>query len=334
MEVETFDTVWNELEEDKKLDPTSTYYMRKFKKNERVYLGLKNIGPNEVQKGIILIINANTKKIDQPECKSFSIEYDNNDSDSYLVWWGLNDESYYEYFKYMAFHVAYETDEEQQDKKCLSTFFEKIVDWQNFLSNEKEKPTRSHTLGLFGEILYLNYLVDENLADIETVIEGWHEGAPKRDFYFNKGAIEIKTTSVNPPKRFKIGSVDQLDTANTNLLLGIVRVFESDSDGIYLNELIEKTIDKIKITDPHLVEKFKKKLYKEKCLFLIPNYYRKWKFSKNKIETFKVIDNFPRITPNDIINLNRIGVESVKYEINYNKFSKFEATLLEIKSIV
>lgn len=333
MDISDLDNEWKLMMEND--FSSSPYLMKPFRDNQNVCLGIKKISPNNIQKGIILKLDRNTKEQPVPELNSFNLNYDFVNG-AHLIWWGLNDEKFYEYFKSMAFHVAYETDAEFEEKKRLSIFLFHIKSWQEFLQDKNSKPTRSHTIGLFGEISYINYLIDNDIADIETVINAWHKGGdPKRDFYFQKGAIEIKTTTQNIPKHIHIGNLKQLDeTTTANLFLGVVILNESDSSGLHLDELILQTMNKIKDTYPHLLEKFRKKLLNEKCLYEIKDYYKKWKFSLYKIETFHVKDDFPRLKPSDIADLSRNGIVETKYEIQYGILMPFKIEKEKIKQIV
>lgn len=329
MQADDLVKIWEDLKDKETSEPLIKV---NFRGNEKINIGFR---PQDQTRGIMLVLDKDTKKLDIPSVSSFEIKYEDG-YDSMLVWWGLADDNFLDYFKFMAFQVANEAYSANDDQKCLSIFFAHINRWQEFLEDKGKKPSLEHTKGLFGELLYIEYLYDNQVTGYEEIITGWHEGSdPKRDFYFEKGSIEIKSTTTNTPDKVKINSLKQLDESTTsNLLFGIVILTESDSDGMHLDELVNRLINKVNEISPNSLTLFRNKLYRQNCFWEIPDYYKDWKFSPYKIRNFHVKDDFPRITPDDITDINRPGIGKVTYDIGYGNLSKHEISSSDIKNII
>jgi hypothetical protein len=115
----------------------------------------------------------------------------------------------------------------QQDQNAaLAHFLARLDAWRQFLRDRRDGLSRLETIGLIGELLVLERLIDVSgayLATWQAPFDGLH------DFQRDGHALEVKT-GLGPASDITISRLDQLDTAGLRLLhLLHVRLVESPS---------------------------------------------------------------------------------------------------------
>jgi hypothetical protein len=119
-------------------------------------------------------------------------------------------------------------------EESLSRFLARLDAWRAFLRERRSGLTRNETVGLLGELLML-----ERLLQLDTtLLIGWT--APDdglHDFLFRGHALETKTT-LGPAAKLHISTLDQLESVGLRRLdLVHIRLVESH-DGRSLEKLI------------------------------------------------------------------------------------------------
>lgn len=197
--------------------------------------------------------------------------------------------------------------------------WKKLFDKINFngLSLEQQK-------GLIGELLFINYLLD-NQKSTSFVLNGWTgPDFEDKDFDFGTTGIEVKLTSSKYPK-LKITNERQLDPQNFNELFLILYTAEDvKENGFTLNSLLEQTKQKI---SPNLDEL---KFFEERLLLLgyledDKEYYNKM-YSLKKVFTFVVTSDFPKIVTSQLPS----GVYNTSYFIELSAVEGFSIDIDEI----
>lgn len=118
----------------------------------------------------------------------------------------------------------------------LEAFFERLKEWQGFMSRTQRPLSPDAQLGLLGELWFLNALAQTSLEN--RALDCWQ--GPLRaaqDFRINGGAAEIKSTLKTGSFVARINSIEQLDGAASPLYLCGLR-FEEKSDGVSLVSLV------------------------------------------------------------------------------------------------
>jgi hypothetical protein len=190
--------------------------------------------------------------------------------------------------------------------------WKKLFDKINFngLNTEQQK-------GLIGELLFFNYLLD-NQKTAASVLNAW-TGAEfeDKDFTFGTAGIEIKFTSSKTPK-VKISSERQLDTQNLdNLFLLLYTADEVKENGFSLNSMVEQTRHKLSTNTEEL------KFFNER-LWLIgyfeddKTHYNKM-YSLKKTFSFIVTSDFPKIVKSQI----HLSIYDVSYSIELSAIEDF-----------
>lgn len=189
--------------------------------------------------------------------------------------------------------------------------WKRLFDKINFngLSLEQQK-------GLIGELLFFNYALNNNKSSI-SILSAWTgSDFEDKDFVFGSIGIEIKLTSSKYP-RIKITNERQLDTENlSELFLILYTTEEVKENGFSLNSLIEQTRQQISTDE-------ERTFFNERLLLLgyrddDREHYGKL-YSLKKTFGFKVTDNFPKITKNQL----PLGVYNTSYSIELSAVEPF-----------
>ena len=179
--------------------------------------------------------------------------------------------------------------------------------------------------GLYGELYFIKLLL-ENLDNHFKILNAWQ--APmgsNQDFYFNKSAIEVKTSKSNLPV-IKIANEFQLDITGLNkLFIAFYKLIEYPNDENTLLKLINE-IRKIFTVNDELLSDFNQKLDYLGVSSNMESEYNKIGYVVRKEYYYDVNKEFPKIT-SDLIN---DAISKVSYEINPRKCTEFEIEFTDI----
>jgi hypothetical protein len=196
------------------------------------------------------------------------------------------------------------------EQYIFRTIISRIVLWQRFLSKSAIPVLSSEKeLGLLGELHYLKSLL--SYLDHENALEYWKGPLDEsKDFILGNGGVEVKSSVSTRQFKAKISSLEQLDTTTINPLFFIGYRFEINDKG----ETLVSTINSIREIlghDKELVERFESLLMNYGYIDMYSSVYtRVFLFTERLV--FKVVDNFPRITEENVMS----GIQNAKYEID------------------
>lgn len=191
--------------------------------------------------------------------------------------------------------------------------WKKLFDKINFngLSLEQQK-------GLIGELLFLNYLLDNEKTSVNAVNTwtGAEQEFQAKDFTLGSVGVEIKFTSSKQP-RIKVSNERQLDAENLIELFLVLYSTEAVKDnGISLNSLIEQTRQKISTEEERNI--FNAKLQLNGYFDEDREHYGKM-YSLKKTFAFTVTSDFPKITKSQL----PLGIYETSYSIEISAVEKF-----------
>lgn len=191
--------------------------------------------------------------------------------------------------------------------------WKKLFDKINFngLTLEQQK-------GLIGELLFLNYLLN-NKRTSTNAVNAW-TGAEQefqaKDFTLGTIGIEIKFTSSKQP-RIKVSNERQLDAENLSELFLVLYSTEAVKDkGISLNSIVEQTRQNISTEE-------ERNIYNGKLL--LNGYFDEDKehygkmYSIKKTFAFAVTTDFPKIVKNQL----PLGIYDTSYSIEISAVENF-----------
>jgi hypothetical protein len=125
--------------------------------------------------------------------------------------------------------------------------------WKNMLSLDTEKVmSLSSVIGLFGELLLLDYLV--NGKKIATLDNWVGPNGNRHDFEFLQHSIEVKSTTVKNGNDIQLNGVTQLEPYPGKTVTILRIKLEIEPNGVSLPQLIKKIMQANSIN----LEKFKR----------------------------------------------------------------------------
>ena len=166
-----------------------------------------------------------------------------------------------------------------------------LAKWKNMLSLDTEKVmSLKSVVGLFGELLLLDYLV--NVKKIPA-LENWvGPNGNRHDFEFFRHSIEVKSTTVKNGSDIHVSGETQLEPY-PGKTVAILRIkLEIEPNGHSLPDLVERIIASHSIN----IGKFQAKLLKVGYQRDKDHHYRNLCFRAIEFQIIPVDSKFPRIT--------------------------------------
>ena len=197
----------------------------------------------------------------------------------------------------------------------LKNFQSKLEQWVVFLKNNKSKKLSSQELiGLFGELLILDSLID--ITKDEMVLFYWKGPfGSAQDFENNNKFIEIKTSTTKNFSTVHISSEHQLDfDSKDSLYLCNVLIDENES-GMTLKYLVEKIRNQLNDEN----KKFFNQLLEALKIDLKTLKIYDQKFMLNTTYFYNILKDFPSLIRSDL----DPRITKVQYELDLYDLEKF-----------
>lgn len=200
----------------------------------------------------------------------------------------------------------------------------KINYWKRlFCKITGEILTPQQQRGLYGELFFLNELLELN-EDKILIINGWHGplGA-NQDFFYNGIAIEVKTSKSNKPS-IKISNEYQLDKSGLNdLFVQFYKLNEYQGGSETLYNLINNIRQQL-LADALFL--FNEKLNNLGVIQDAEEEYNSTSYSVGFERTYQVTESFPSIIRSSLID----AISSVSYDIDPKQCVEFETDINRI----
>jgi len=191
--------------------------------------------------------------------------------------------------------------------------------WHNFLhSRRNELLTLSKQQGLFAELYFLRDFLYPAIG-VASAVSAWRGpyGSPQ-DFVLDQISIEVKSCSPNTSSLLEISSEYQLDETDLRALFLVqIQLSSNDEDGLSLHDLIESNLDTINKLAPSTQALFHSLI--TEAGFSWNHDYSANRWRVDKVMTFAVKNDFPRITPKSMSPL----IQRVRYSINSTSLSEY-----------
>ncbi len=205
------------------------------------------------------------------------------------------------------------------EQKALSALKRRYITWKAMFKRDAERKISRETLqGLFGELYFLkNYMLNKYAPDI--AVQAWSgPDAKSKDFAVGNEWYEIKTAGANATT-VRISSLTQLSSAYPGHL-AIIKV-EAMSDQFGNGESCVEDLFKFilsQINDETIEGIFLSKL--SSYGFDVSDESFTAKFDVKSINLYKVDENFPRLTEN---NVPRVEICDVTYSLIINSLKPY-----------
>lgn len=190
-------------------------------------------------------------------------------------------------------------------------------EYKEYFSNPNYQLSKAEEQGLCAELIELKHLIE---IKGDSAVYNWQGPAKnKRDFVFEKSALEIKSTSNQEDPSIHISNENQLDASypnNLDKLFVKAFVMEELDNGLDVLSCISDVMDSLseiqaqKVFTANLIKlKINRNTYK-------PRYH----FAIQKEQTYLIENGFPSITKKDIDD----SIFNVSYRLKLNKLQKYE----------
>ncbi|MDO6809883.1 PD-(D/E)XK motif protein [Zobellia galactanivorans] len=212
----------------------------------------------------------------------------------------------------LIFGVSDITSEESLVEKLL----ERLAKWQSLFEKiGKQGLSDEAQRGLYGELYFLRLFLN-NTSDKTHCLKSWL-GPEKaiQDFQYSNWAVEVKTTHGKNHQKIHITSERQLDDSIIEMIflyhLSLdIRVGNGES----LNSLVDEILEILE-DDTIASNLCKLKLLESGYYDVHRPFYEEKGYMVRQENIYRVSDNFPRITENQVPE----GVGDVKYSIVLSK---------------
>lgn len=198
--------------------------------------------------------------------------------------------------------------------------------WKNMLTLDTEKVmSLKSVIGLFGELLLLEYLV--NIKKIATLDNWVGPNGNRHDFEFLQHSIEVKSTTLKNGNDIHVSGVTQLEPY-LGKTVAILRVkLEFEPNGVSLPQLIERIVAGKSISLGKLMEKLLKVGYQSDN----ERHYRDLKFQAIEFQIIPVDSKFPRITANSLLGVDPgARIKDVEYVVSVSGLETQRETNLDL----
>lgn len=184
--------------------------------------------------------------------------------------------------------------------------------WKHILSLDSDRVMPVNKLiGLMGELLLLDHLTRTRHPNI---LNNWVGPLGNRhDFEFVNNSIEVKSTTTKIGNEISVHGINQLEPY-PGKKVSVLRVkFEPDPAGISLPDLIKCILK----TEGVSTQSFNEKLLKVGYRHEFEKTYTELRFQPVEFQIIPVDSKFPRITKNDLQNLDVTSrILDIQYVVN------------------
>jgi hypothetical protein len=312
-----FDAVWKELEESPTPGHCNGVLLRRITPDSPhdFFLGFEKPTSRRM-----LLVRADKKDsfaFEQlPEFRGFEIsalKFPDEKPDKVMISLLLNDNSCLEIFSALCEDLFLISSREQNDKKMLLNFKERLLQWKKFLDlNGNQGLSPEAQRGLYGELRFLRDVLFPHL-DVTKAINSWQGPSRKnQDFQISGTGIEVKTSIAKQHQKIYVSNELQLDDNDLDsLYLYFISLKETFNHGETLPGIIESVRKFIDINNGPSSE-FETQLFNAGYLDKHRTRYGKMGYHDRDIQIFQVKENFPRIIETDL----KPGVGDVHYSID------------------
>jgi hypothetical protein len=234
----------------------------------------------------------------------------------------LKDNLYCDLFDDLTISIFYKIQFINDPNEYCKQFVQYFYKWVSFFEKNQSQLLKKEIIqGLFGELLFLKYLINNSqYIPIDDILNAWKGlKGTSHDFIFENIDYEVKTI-LSHINHVKISSEYQLEnTPGKTLELVIIDVIENIENSLSIKDLVEE-IRKIiidKFADNFIV--INSLLIKGITLDNIKD-YDSWRFSLNKMSFFDCMNpNFPKIIKSEI----PVEISNIKYGITVSLIQEY-----------
>lgn len=215
-----------------------------------------------------------------------------------------------------------------ETERGMALVLDRVARWQDVLARRRAgNLSRNEIIGLVGELLFLRDLLLPRMSAMAALTAWRGPFGDEQDFAIADTIFEVKSQSSTADRRIQISSEDQLDTAQSRIIVcqqGLAPSHEGDPTGRSLNALVGEVRATIAVAGPAAADRLEVALF-DAGWELRPEYDgERWRLVDRTF--YDVREGFPRIIRSDLAN----GVEDVRYRIRVADCAEFRVDVEEI----
>lgn len=262
------------------------------------------------------------KPLEFESTKELKVTQGKESNDVYWTCFDLEDDCAKEVFFIFCASLIETIEHKDNENDALNSLKNRYYSWRLLLKNKGKMPYEIYQ-GLYGELYFLHEVLMKKYG-IEIAVNSWvgPEGYSK-DFSLNDTWYEIKTIGTSSSD-VCINSLAQLESdTNGHLITIIVEKMSKEFDmGLCSVPLLYRAIVS-EISNHQLRERFINKVLKY-GFFDDDDSINNSKFEVQKINSYLVNNNFPKLTRN---NVKSMAITKVKYDLSISSLEQFKEDL-------
>lgn len=307
------DTIWTELENDDSFRSGILFKRYSASVLPDVYVALR--APEKLRCIAAHIVRENAPDVQNwNKLKDIKVEIltdERNPAKSYLLIMILN-QQHKDIFSVLCEDLINQVASILDEKVLIKDLLNRLAKWQTLFERLGQQGlTAESQRGLFGELYFLRKFLS-NTTDKNYCVNSWQVPSNTvQDFHYGNWAVEVKTTHGNNHQKIQISSERQLDdSVIPNIFLFHLSLDIRNNHGDTLNDLVE-WVETFLVNDVIELNSFRLKLFEVGYFDIHKPIYRDPGYNIRQECIYRVEEEFPRITENEIRN----GVGDVKYSI-------------------
>ena len=313
LKMKKIDKIWNELEDEQPLKSGLLYKRYSGAIKPDVYVAVKS---PEKLRCIAAHLNSDAelqlKSWDKLRDIKIETLPDNKHTDKQFLLVQLLDNQHRDIFSTLSEDLIHQVADIANEPELIKLLLLRLEKWrllfekmgQQGLSDEAQR-------ALYGEIYFLRKLL-QNVPNTDYCVNSW-KGVEKsvQDFQFSDWAVEVKTTHGKNQQKLHISSERQLDISLIPRIFLIHYSLEvRQYHGENLNDLVDDVL-KMLSDSPAAHNLFRLKLLEAGYFDIHRHLYSETGYSIRQENIYKITDDFPKITENQIPS----GVGDVRYSL-------------------
>jgi hypothetical protein len=221
-------------------------------------------------------------------------------------------------------NIVNELEKTLTEQEAVKTLFNVISRWKRLFNRiRKGLLTKEQQKGLLGELLYIDFLLSNNVSSCKVINSWFGIEFEDKDFVFENCAMEIKFSSNKVPY-LNISSERQLDiTAVPSMYLVLYHCNEVQKGDFSLISVIQGIREKLQCSEEDLIL-FNEKLIEYGYFDDDKTHYEK-QYALLKTYSYSVTSSFPRIVKDSI----PIGIYNTNYKIEISAVEDFRISIIE-----
>lgn len=212
-------------------------------------------------------------------------------------------------FSLMCYDLAERSRSADSVDAAVGILLRALINWAELFKRRADHSlTREEVLGLIGELLVIEALLDQTNVNPDALVQGWRgPDGDARDIGVNGARIEVKAQRSTSALKLQISSLNQLDDRGEHVFVILIRLTPSEH-GRSLVQLVQEIQRRLR-GKPLAQLEFERKV--ELSGMSADSDLSNESYSDDDRLVYAVTNEFPRLIPGNV----PPGVAAAQYEI-------------------